>query len=190
MSLRRYHILVILNRANKTLAPRTLHSACKSQQTKCANLCNGVRNLHTRSTVHSIFKNSAKEHAIPDFPDYGQPLDSWNYDVNTYGKVIVNSPMSIHVQTLDPQKYPTMDKVFLNVLYIGQEKLSNQQLSALTKNYIVNVNLDDKNEEIDVSIKFKNSNMHLACQCHLQIPLKYGRQQHINVIMPYGTEFK
>ena len=129
--------------------------------------------IFSTSTLHkrSIFKN--KEKVDVDIPTYGQLLDSWYYDVKPFGKVQVHSPMAVHIHSLNPQKYPEMDKVFINILYTGAEPLNEQSITAAKKLYIVSMNLDDTNEEIEVDVKYK-TDVKLPAVFDIQVPIKYG----------------
>lgn len=125
------------------------------------------------STCRSIFP-SHKQHVDTDVPDCGQPMEAWYYDVQKDGRLSVRSAMDVHIQPIDPQKHPSMNKLFINILYMGKDKLSSAELTTLTKQYIVNVDLDDRNEEMEISIKRK-TNLPLPALCHLQVPIRYGK---------------
>lgn len=130
-------------------------------------------NFHGTCSSSSIFRTQQHQHIDTDVPDSGQPMEAWFYDVKRDGKLLVRSAMDVHVQPLDPQKHPAMNKLFINILYMGKDRLSSSELTALTKQYIVNVDLDDSNEEMEISIKQKSS-LYVPALCHLQVPLKYG----------------
>jgi hypothetical protein len=130
-------------------------------------------NFHGTSSGWSIFHTQRKQQVYTDVPDFGQPMEAWFYDVKKDGKLMVNSAIDVHVQPLDPQKHPSMNKLFINILYMGKDRLTSSELSALTKQYIVNVDLDDSNAEMEISIKRKSS-LFVPALCHLQVPLKYG----------------
>lgn len=131
-------------------------------------------NFHTSvPAARSIFPNHKQDTVDTEVPDFGQPMESWYYDVSRHGRLVVRSAMDVHIQPLDPQKHPTMNKLFINMLYMGKDKLSSSELTALTKQYIVNVDLDDRNEEMEISIKH-NPVISVPALCHLQVPLKYG----------------
>ena len=81
--------------------------------------------------------------------------------------------MAVHIHSLNPQKYPEMDKVFINILYTGAEPLNEQSITAAKKLYIVSMNLDDTNEEIEVDVKYK-TDVKLPAVFDIQVPIKYG----------------
>ncbi|XP_045164204.2 protein FAM185A-like [Mercenaria mercenaria] len=129
--------------------------------------------FHCTAKSRSIFRSQQEQHVDTDVPDSGQPMEAWYYDVKKDGRLLVRSAMDVHVQPLDPQKHPSMNKLFINILYMGKDRLSSSELTALTKQYIVNVDLDDTNEEMEISIKHKSS-LPVPALCHLQVPIRYG----------------
>ena len=129
--------------------------------------------IFSTSTLHkySIFRKYEKIEI--DIPKYGQLIDSWYYNVKPFGKIQIQSPMTVNVHPLDPQKYPEMDKVFINILYTGDEEVAEQSLAAAKKQYIVGINLDDTSEEMQVDLRYK-TDIRVPVVCDIQIPLKYG----------------
>lgn len=81
--------------------------------------------------------------------------------------------MPVHIQPLDPQNFPKMDKVFVNIMYTGEETENEQGLALAKKQYVVGINLDDTNEEIEVDLRYKTHSS-IPAVCDIQIPLKFG----------------
>lgn len=136
--------------------------------------------IFSTSTLHkySIFRKYEKIEI--DIPKYGQLIDSWYYNVKPFGKIQIQSPMTVNVHPLDPQKYPEMDKVFINILYTGDEAVAEQSLAAAKKQYIVGINLDVTSEEMQVDLRYKTDNR-APVVCDIQIPLKYGEHLFFTV---------
>ena len=88
--------------------------------------------------------------------------------------------MAVHIQPLDPQKYPNMDKVFINIMYTGDSISTDQGLAAAKKHYVVGINLDDTNEEIEVDVRYR-TNSSLPAVCDVQIPIKFGVYLFVDV---------
>ncbi|WAR25045.1 F185A-like protein [Mya arenaria] len=100
----------------------------------------------------SIFKNQLRQEQIEsEVPDLGTVLESWYFDVQKHGQLIVSSPMDVHIRPIDPQKYPEMNKLFINVLYMGNDKIRLSELQNLTKQYIVNLDVKEFNTDVSVS---------------------------------------
>ncbi|KAL4226318.1 hypothetical protein ACF0H5_014301 [Mactra antiquata] len=130
--------------------------------------------LHCGICKCSIFPNHEQHESVDtDMPNYGQPMEAWYYDVNKDGCLRLRSGMNVHVQPLNPQKHPQMNKLFINIMYMGKDRLSSSELVALTKSYIVNVDLDDTNKEMEISIKEK-ARIDVQALVHVQVPIKYN----------------
>ena len=132
-----------------------------------------ARIFSTEAHKNSIFSLRKHEKVKIDIPKYGQLLDSWYYNVKPFGKIQIRSPMAVYIQPLDPQKYPDMDKVFVNIMYTGDPISTEQGLAVAKKQYIVGINLDDTNEEIEVDLRYKTRSS-LPAVCDVQIPIKFG----------------
>jgi len=135
-----------------------------------------VQKLVTSTRHGSIFTRQKVANVNPDsnLPDVGQPMESWYYDVGRDGKITVRSLLDVHIQPLDPQKYPEMNKLFISIVYVGKDEIPSSQLFDLTKQYIVNVDLDDNNQDVELTIKQK-TDIKLNALCHIQVPISYGR---------------
>ena len=108
-------------------------------------------------------------------PDYGLALDSWQFDVGSFGMLKLKSLMSVHIEALDPQKFPDVNKVYLNILFLGKNALSGQQMLDMAKKYTVSADLDDDSANLDLNVDCKQDFKEMpSMQCHLQIPVKYG----------------
>jgi len=157
------------------------HSRCKGFNNNHSSLLVGFhyvnfRKFHGSSILSSIFslKNQEQqEHVDTEVPDFGTLLESWYFDVQQYGRLKVKSPMDIHIQPIDPQKYPEMNKVFINILHVGKEKLRISEMQKLMKQYVVNLDVEEFNAGIVMMIDHK-VNRQLETLCHIQIPLQYG----------------
>ena len=183
MSLRNVPVLLVSTQVKKSSSlGRMFFSRCvgkipKFEPKVCGNRFKNAF-LSTSANSCSIYNYATVKDTIEaDLPEFGHPLNTWYYDVNKFGKVVIRSPMSSRIQPLNPNRHPNMNKLFLNILYIGDENLHQLELTNLAKQYIVNVNLDDHNEEIDVSVTYKNGEIIPNTVCHLQVPMKYGKQK-------------
>ncbi|XP_052780858.1 protein FAM185A-like [Mya arenaria] len=152
--------------------PRTV--SCRRNLTAVKGACYvSTRKLRTFSAQRSIFKNQLRQEQIEsEVPDLGTVLESWYFDVQKHGQLIVSSPMDVHIRPIDPQKYPEMNKLFINVLYMGNDKIRLSELQNLTKQYIVNLDVKEFNTGIDLKIDHKISRP-LEMLCHIQVPIQY-----------------
>ncbi|WAQ97705.1 F185A-like protein [Mya arenaria] len=131
--------------------PRTV--SCRRNLTAVKGACYvSTRKLRTFSAQRSIFKNQLRQEQIEsEVPDLGTVLESWYFDVQKHGQLKVSSPMDVHIRPIDPQKYPEMNKLFINVLYMGNDKIRLSELQNLTKQYIVNLDVKEFNTDVSVS---------------------------------------
>lgn len=159
---------------NRQVTCRILATICYPAPTRQTTY--GRCQLHTSTVRSSIFSQNkvAAVDTATDLPDFGQPMESWYYDVYKNGKITVRSLLDVHIQSLDPQKYPNMNRLLISIIYIGNDRLSSSQLFDLTKQYIVNIDLDDNNRDIELAIKQKIDRK-LDALCYIQVPVSYGK---------------
>ena len=170
----KYHCVITIFRCPKPNLPYCKQFLGKQNNTNVFSKTGYfARIFSTVAHRNSIFSLRKHEKLKVDIPKYGQLLDSWYYNVKPFGKIQIKSPMAVHIQPLDPQKYPNMNKLFINIMYTGDTISSDQGLAAAKRHYLVGINLDDTNEEIEVDLRYR-TNSSLAAVCDIQIPIKFG----------------
>lgn len=168
-SLAVFSLLKKISPNNLTECYRILTAEHSTIQRRCRRL------LSTSLSCSSIFNEPQPQHVDPEdyLPELGQPIESWYYDVEKDGKITVRSLLDVHIQPLDPQKYPDMNKLFISIVYVGKDKADSSYLFDITKQYIINVDLDDNNQDVELTIKQKTERK-LDALCHIQVPISYG----------------
>ncbi|XP_061186544.1 protein FAM185A-like [Saccostrea echinata] len=90
-----------------------------------------------------------------------------------FGKLYIDVPFDIHIESLNPDKYPEMNKMFVKLFYDLQpdEKVDSSVLVALRQCYTFNVNFKDK-KEFTAKGHF-NSKVEYPVKCVVQLPMKF-----------------
>ncbi|KAL3852831.1 hypothetical protein ACJMK2_016446 [Sinanodonta woodiana] len=101
-------------------------------------------------------------------------LESWFYEVHTFGNLILKSSFDISIEPINPDKHPNMNKLFIKLLYTGEtEGLDGSTFSALTKLYQLDIDIQNEKQLVVISGNHK-INAKLPLLCHIQVPIKFG----------------
>ncbi|CAG2211450.1 unnamed protein product [Mytilus edulis] len=104
-------------------------------------------------------------------------LETWFNGVERFGRLNISVPFSLDIESLDPQEYSDMGKLFIRLNYTPEEKesqtehINNISLAALTKLYSFNIDTSDKND-IRITAKF-NTMVNFPATCSIQMPINY-----------------
>ncbi|XP_062615681.1 protein FAM185A-like [Saccostrea cucullata] len=90
-----------------------------------------------------------------------------------FGKLNIDVPFDIHIESLNPDKYPEMNKMFVKLFYVLQpdEKVDSSVLVALRQCYTFSMNFQDK-KEFTAKGHF-NSKVEYPVKCVVQLPMKF-----------------
>ncbi|CAG2256261.1 unnamed protein product [Mytilus edulis] len=94
-------------------------------------------------------------------------LETWFHGVERFGRLNISVPFSLDIESLDPQEYSDMGKLFIRLNYTPEEKesqtehINNISLAALTKLYSFNIDTSDKND-IRITAKFNTMGEHVT----------------------------
>lgn len=130
---------------------------------------------------HSI----EREEARPAKLETTQPglLESWFFGVERFGKVCISVPFNLNIESLDPQYYPDMGKLFIKLNYSPEDDnhqsdhYNNTSLAALTKLYDFEIDTADSNN-LSICAKF-NTMATFPATCTIQMPLNFGKKIHV-----------
>jgi hypothetical protein len=91
-----------------------------------------------------------------------------------FGTLKVDVPFDIYIEPLNVDKYPEMNKMFVNLLYDHEpeEKVDSSVLVALRQCYDFDVKIKDKKDFIATG-NFK-SKVEYPVKCVIQLPMKFG----------------
>ncbi|KAH3880213.1 uncharacterized protein LOC127865021 [Dreissena polymorpha] len=129
--------------------------------------------IHSSTWHHSIFKKNLQVKTdTSEIPEIGTPVESWYFDVSRSGRIKIESKMDVHVEPINSLKFPEMNKLFINIMYMGQKKLSSYDIKELSKQYVVDVDLEDLNAGMHLKIE-QNTKAVLETLCHIKLPLQY-----------------
>ncbi|VDI41709.1 Hypothetical predicted protein [Mytilus galloprovincialis] len=104
-------------------------------------------------------------------------LETWFHGVERFGRLNISVPFSLDIESLDPQEYSDMGKLFIRLNYTPEEKesqtehINNISLAALTKLYSFNIDTSDIND-IKITAKF-NTMVNFPATCSIQMPINY-----------------
>ena len=108
-------------------------------------------------------------------------LESWFFGVERFGKVCISVPFNLNIESLDPQYYPDMGKLFIKLNYSPgdgdqqSDHYNNTSLAALTKLYDFEIDTADSNN-LSIFAKF-NTMATFPATCTIQMPLNFGKIQ-------------
>lgn len=108
-------------------------------------------------------------------------LESWFFGVERFGKVCISVPFNLNIESLDPQYYPDMGKLFIKLNYSPEDgdhqsdHYNNTSLAALTKLYDFEIDTADSNN-LSICAKF-NTMATFPATCTIQMPLNFGKIQ-------------
>lgn len=104
-------------------------------------------------------------------------LETWFNGVERFGRLNISVPFSLDIESLDPQEYSDMGKLFIRLNYTPEEKdcqteqFNNTSLAALAKLYSFNIDTSDAND-IKIIAKF-NTMVAFPATCSIQMPINY-----------------
>lgn len=107
-------------------------------------------------------------------------LEVWFYEVSPYGSLTAHFPFNTVIKTLNPQDYPDMNKVIIQINYDNDNSSNNSneippshQLSQISGLYDVNVTFDT--DKANMNLDFDGiKGLDLPVRCTVHVPLKFG----------------
>ncbi|KAK3585895.1 hypothetical protein CHS0354_038431 [Potamilus streckersoni] len=116
-------------------------------------------------STKSIFLEAKSRHTL---------LESWFYEVHTFGNLILKSSFDTSIEPLNPETHPNMNKLFIKLLYTGEpDGLDGSTFSALTKLYQLDIDIQNEKQLVAISGNHKIK-ANLPLLCHIQVPIKFG----------------
>lgn len=101
-------------------------------------------------------------------------LESWYYGVDKFGTLNIDVPFSLHIKSLDSQKYPDMNKFFVKLVYdVDPTSIDNDHphiMSNLTKLY--RFDIDKQDDKVSIDGKFVSAVV-FPVLCTIEMPMKF-----------------
>ncbi|XP_074644727.1 protein FAM185A-like [Tubulanus polymorphus] len=114
--------------------------------------------------------------------ELGLTLETWDFDVSTFGRIKINSPFSVKIMPTNPQDCPEMNKAHISLLAnkswadITLVELSRPALISRCKHlYTASVEVKDGNINFDAQL-LENPDKDFTCKlsCIFYLPMKYS----------------
>lgn len=104
-------------------------------------------------------------------------LETWFYEVCQYGSVSASIPFNTVIKPLNPQDYPDMNKVIIQLYYDSPTTNSDippsHQLSQISGLIDLNVTFDEDRANMNI-VGDSVQGLDLPVSCILHVPLKFG----------------
>lgn len=106
-------------------------------------------------------------------------LETWCYEVDTFGHLDVNVPFDVVIECLNPQKYPEMNRAFIKLYYKSEgpehfpAKQVKEKLQYLQEIYQFSTAVNEEKTSLSVAGSLPRGVV-IPLLCHIEIPMKFG----------------